>query len=183
MKIYVVFKGHYSDRHVVGVCSTEELAERLAVLTTDQWDASDWEAYEVDEIPECPVGLLPHSVVMDRRGGVKSCGRDSVVRFKPDTEYYGVDNLMSFSMWAEDKEQAVKIANERRTQLIAMNIWLPHKVDIVALARSKGASEEELKEAEREAKYYFPSLPGEEFIRALAQKFPEEEEDEDLQNM
>jgi len=169
VKIYVVFNGYYSDRHVVGVCSTKELAERLAVLTTEAWDKSDWAVYDVDVIPECPVGLLPYDVVMDRRGGVKSCNRDSAIGFKPDTEYYGEDNLMSFYMWAKDEEHAVKIANERRTQLIAMNIWLSHKVDIVALARSKGASEEELKEAEREARYYFPSWPNQ-----------EEEEDENL---
>lgn len=157
MKVYVVYKGSYSDRHVVGVCSTEELADRLVLLETDGWNTPYWEVYTVDEIPTCPPGLLPYSVTMDRHGGVEEIEREGVSKFRPDIDDYGQDNLMYFSAWAKDKAHAIKIANERRVQLIAMNIWLPHKVDKKALARYRGNNAEEIAQAEREAEYYFPT--------------------------
>ncbi len=33
--VYVVQAGSYSDRHIIGVCSTQELADRLVELYTD----------------------------------------------------------------------------------------------------------------------------------------------------
>jgi hypothetical protein len=138
MKVYVVEQGSYSDRGVIGVCSTEELAKRLIELTEDSWAPGGYHEWTIDEIPPCPIGLLPWSVVMDRRGGVERVGRENIIDFKLVVYAFGRNNLMYFSMFARDKEHAIKIANEKRGILIAQNVWLSHKVDLIALKKWQG---------------------------------------------
>lgn len=138
--VYVVQAGSYSDRHIIGVCSTQELADRLVELYTDLGESPYYYVWTLDEVPSCPPGLLPWRVIMDRRGGA-DVQRKSIDRFDNRSDYYGADNKMYFQMFAEDENHAIKIANERRIMLIAANVWLPHKVDEKALRHWKKENE------------------------------------------
>lgn len=114
MKIYILTSGGYSDYRVEGVFSTEEkalYAKRL--LMADEID--EW---EVDEIPEHPIGLLRYWVRMNADGNQVYSGQDGNFS-KPDWEPGRFDKYVVFHMWASDEQHAIKIANERRIALKA----------------------------------------------------------------
>ena len=46
--VWVVSKGEYSDRYIVGIASTRERAETMAAMHTDIWEGCDLEEYELD---------------------------------------------------------------------------------------------------------------------------------------
>ena len=46
--VWVVSKGEYSDRYIVGIASTRERAETMAAMHTDTWEGCDLEEYELD---------------------------------------------------------------------------------------------------------------------------------------
>ena len=127
MKLYLVSDGTYSDYAVIGIYSTLELAERARLLFATDNSIED---YELDDIPETPPGLLPYLVRMDRNGNTTddpcrvSVGGGELSEPKPVSISYG--DAYSFEVWADSIEHAVKIANEKRLQLIATNQWLTY---------------------------------------------------------
>lgn len=46
--VWVVSKGEYSDRYIVGIASTRERAETMAAMHADTWEGCDLEEYELD---------------------------------------------------------------------------------------------------------------------------------------
>ena len=46
--VWVISKGEYSDRYIVGIASTRERAETMAAMHTDTWEGCDLEEYELD---------------------------------------------------------------------------------------------------------------------------------------
>ena len=119
-KLYLVAAGEYSDYHLCGIYSTLDKAEYAKKL----YDANEIEEYTLDEIPAHPKGMLLYSVAM------KPDGNDSRVYQRDASEAedayewksYGKSERFEFQMWARDEEHAIKIANERRAQLIANNL-------------------------------------------------------------
>ena len=122
MDVYVVTKGDYSDYHIVGVYSSKELAD----LAHKNLNADDIETWKLDEHMGEKGGLLLYNVIMDRHGNTKGLSRQSNLE-EPQHDwypYYGADQYqMVFPVWAKDASHAVKIANERRIQLIASGTW------------------------------------------------------------
>lgn len=121
--IYVLTSGSYSDYRVDGVYSTREMAQ--AVI--DRGWGGEIEEYELDELADfLEKGLNCYWVEMQRNG-------DSEVR----ASYPNNDGYEELSLWAyepreyrlcmrivaKDEQHAVKIANERRMQLIASGEW------------------------------------------------------------
>ena len=132
-KIYVVTKGDYSDYTIHGVYSTEELADEAAVLYSDSSDDAEVETYELDDMPDHVPGQKPWTVRMDKGGNAYSTSRASVDCFDVYNSMCGPSggtnswdkspDAMWFNVWAKDMKHAVKIANERRVQLIATDQW------------------------------------------------------------
>lgn len=137
MKVFIVTDGEYSGNYIKGVFSTLEKAKQAVEVwaTTNGVDE-----YDLDDMPAMPAnGLFPWQVSMKYNG-------DSSTDFFTKTgrlEYKGVAGLKTdyitsnnnrqgwsatFYMFAKDENHAVKIANERRTQLIANGEWVPGKV-------------------------------------------------------
>ena len=116
--VYLVTDGSYSDYRVLGVYSTEEKAKSAVELFHAQ---NDIEEFEIDAIPEHPPGMLAWSVVMEANGDTRLVRRESPLedRWAP----YGDGRACIFYLWAKDEEHALKIANERRTSLIALGEW------------------------------------------------------------
>ena len=131
MKVYTVSDGEYSDWHIVGIFSDEKLAEKAAAY----WDVNDYiQEYEVDkETPQLPEGMLAFAVPMEKTGDapLRSCARGvrarpyrcsgddvgKIHRWRSDSE------SVVFYVFARNAEHAVKIANEKRTGLLAGNNW------------------------------------------------------------
>ena len=125
VKAYIVTDGDYSDYHIVGVYSTEEQAEQARL----NFNADSVETWELDSDICDHGGLLRYDVVMDRDGNTTSISRESN-RDKPSRDWQpygrrhkGEEYLMFFPVWANNEEHAVKIANERRAQLVASGQW------------------------------------------------------------
>jgi hypothetical protein len=160
--VYVVMKGYYSDRHIVGICSTEDKADELALLASDSWEDAQVDEYVLDPlVPGRPEGTLPFYVIMRYSGDTDSVRREGIDLESPSlspANYYGRDNLIIFHCWATDEEHAVKIANERRTSLIAEGIWTHKQVDLYRLAIWRGETNPELLQQLKDAQnYYFPA--------------------------
>lgn len=124
--VYVVTAGEY---RIVAVFSSKETAEKLA---------SVFSGYSVEEFtldPETPAelhqGLSQFRVVMKSDGRVHICRRLSEQDSRKTTIRYCLGFhryaflAMCTTVWARDKEHAIKIANEKRTRLPAANLWRP----------------------------------------------------------
>ncbi len=124
-KIYIVLTGEYSDCYPRGVYSTEEKAKEA-----EKYYYGDIEEFELDVLPKYPEGLLYYSVGMQKTGNIDPCrcdAEESIVVggymnsglgfFDKGPEVYRLH------VWAKDKQHAAKIANEKRTQMIATGKW------------------------------------------------------------
>lgn len=118
--IYVVSTGDYSDYHILGVCSTKEKAVTLQTAT----GADHLEEWPLDELADMAAkGFREWRVQMQRDGTVIEC-RCSALSERTDLrDYAGPGNNVRFYCNAKSQDHAVKIANERRAQMIANNEW------------------------------------------------------------
>lgn len=128
MRVYVVETGNYSDRHIVGVYTEENLAKRAEALYYG--DITEW---ETDELKDPHPGLLSFDVWMEENGDAEITRSDPGDYDTDDTPYvrYTISHYdktiaseARIPVWAKDKEHAVKIANEKRIMLQATGEWM-----------------------------------------------------------
>ena len=133
-KLYMVTIGCYSDYRVCGIYSTKELADEAVKCWTTQYDTAEIEEQVLDELPDHPPGLYPYKVTMAQDGSNKTVRTSISLDLQADSvdkEFkthngrytYVTTGCYCFYMFAEDEVHAVKIANERRVQIIANNQW------------------------------------------------------------
>ena len=119
--VWLLERGEYSDREVVGVFSSREKAEVVAKAI----NASEGNYYNCHEPHEWVLdslytplsqGLLSYYVRIEFDGTVL----DVEPRGIADRDLYEIPRMnkrtLVISVWARNKEHAVKIANERRIQ-------------------------------------------------------------------
>lgn len=136
--IWVVEVGNYSDYRVAGVFTTEEKAkvvyDRLLVSNSHEDPViSEWPLDPgVDEMNQ---GMSIWRCVMGKNGHVEQTHQQPAsdrlytefrVIKRSEHAYYGPDaqDVLEAKVWATDKDHAIKIVNEKRTELIAMNKWI-----------------------------------------------------------
>lgn len=125
MKVYVVSDGRYSEYHICGVFSTPEKA---AVAKRLHASSNGVETWELDALPDHPEGMFGFMVYMDAEGNsdVRACSSD-YLNSKNVPGLYAWrprgPKRVEFTVWARDEQHAVKIANERRVQLIESGQW------------------------------------------------------------
>ena len=133
MKVYAIEEGNYSSYHVIGVFSTRENAER--VVEAIEYGSQDIKEWKLDPtIKEMNAGLSPFSVRMDCFGQTESCehgdypiyGARLSVWKKTDAPAFkkieNISDMVTGTVWAKDKQHAIKIANEYRSAQIAQNL-------------------------------------------------------------
>ncbi len=121
-KIYVVTQGEYSDYGIVGIYSTEELAQARVdeCNVCDPYSRAEIEVRPLDPVVEIlnPEGKNRWQIVMFTDGDVKTAVRrpneDKLFNYSPGFE---TGMIRTFEMYATDKEHAIKIANEMRIAL------------------------------------------------------------------
>ena len=121
-KVYLVTEGCYSDYHICGAFSTEAKAKEAAALLTE----GDIEELEIDPVSPHPPGLTFWFVEMQRDGAVSHARQQSVSLTDKTIENdapLSTGESWRLNMWAKDKGHAVKIANERRIQMLASGDW------------------------------------------------------------
>jgi hypothetical protein len=115
--IYSVESGSYSDYAVDALFSTREDAE----LYKKAHGGEVVERTLDPDMTEYRAGRKPYRVIMNRDGIARdvsiTCDMES------DAENFKTEDEWLFYVWATDKKHAVKIANERRTQHLALGTW------------------------------------------------------------
>jgi hypothetical protein len=136
MKVYLVWKGEYSDADVYGVFSSEDSAKDFSNLIGGRYI----EDVELDEIPPeyaAPKGKRPYEVVLKRNGDVVEINPPESMfssqenfelarqgKSKLGSSMFDRDGKYFITfVFAKDKKQAIKIANDRRRQFIAEGKW------------------------------------------------------------
>ena len=123
MKVYIVTDGCYSDYTIRGVFSTEEKAKEYAAFFND---ANEIEEYDLDAPFDFPTGMKPCNVHMGKDGNGNIYWTDPEgfreSAAKISISYHGTPFLYR-SMWARDKEHALKSTNEIRAMMIATGEW------------------------------------------------------------
>lgn len=131
--VYVVTSGRYSEYSIDGVFDTRDMAQEFA----DPFPGMRIEEYTLNPvIPEIRAGLTAFSIYMLRDGSLAQDPNDigywtsrpeaSIV--PPEATRRWADLFRGRAVlccicWARDAQHAIKIANERRAQLIALNQW------------------------------------------------------------
>lgn len=118
-KVYIVNSGEYSDWNIDAAFSTLEKAKTYR-------DSSDYFhdniiEMEIDKPNDFPIGKKAYRVSFRKDG---TCYCNSVEPEKVDNKTNPTfHDMMVTTCWATDKKHAIKIANERRVQIIANNKW------------------------------------------------------------
>lgn len=121
--IWVVEQGDYSNYRVAGVFSCEESAIRIRDLinTNDYFEKAEIAEWPLDPcIKELNAGLSLWQITMTRNGTVHHCELEKYA-LEPCFDYHFT--FLRGYVWAKDSQHAIKIVNEKRTQMIANNEW------------------------------------------------------------
>jgi hypothetical protein len=135
--VWVIEQGSYSDYHVVGVFSSRKNAKLVLDSLTKDYDEPTIAEWPIDPaVTELNAGLTVWLGEMLRDGTVERCvqwdnsgyhlSNDLTIWRREDAPAYrgkGVLNCLHGTVWAKDQKHAVKIFNEKRTQLIAQDKW------------------------------------------------------------
>ena len=115
--VYILTEGSYSDRMIVGVYSTIEMAEQ-AQLLLDEDEVSDIQRCKFDYLPQVPEDLTAWYVyIQDER--LKTSYPISPVKYKVPHERFTSNKGSLIGIiycWARDEEHANKIALDKYYQ-------------------------------------------------------------------
>ena len=125
--IYLVSIGEYSDYMIEAVFDELDLAKQYIAGLEDGYYKR-----QIEEMPLNPFkddlrnNRIPFLVTMTIEGTVIDV-ENKGIGFSPKDEnniaFNLTENWMYCHCYANDKKHAIKIANEKRTQYIAMNRW------------------------------------------------------------
>lgn len=134
--VWVVEQGQYSGYHVVGVFSTKENA-KLAMneinrLADDKATIAEWDLDPV--AAELHAGLHRFTVAMFRSGDIHWVAeKEDITKEGEPFKLFGrgtrgyppepYPSCLHADVWAKDEQHAMKIVNEKRTQMIALGEW------------------------------------------------------------
>ena len=111
-KVWIVTSGEYSDYSIDGVFSTNELAAKYC----EKW-GGEIETWNLDE----PIPDVLWAIRMGIGGEVisswKNCSAEGF-------DFFALDNkAIVWNVKTEDEQRAIKVTNEKRTQILALGIW------------------------------------------------------------
>ena len=121
MKVYVITRGNYSDYEICAVSLDKNNAEKLARLYSGMWDA-EVEEYETDQYVPFLFNKPAIKVHFYPQGEVAAWAIDpgeAVEGYIQVNEYFNGDIDITFDIYADNKERAIKIAADRRAEYIA----------------------------------------------------------------
>lgn len=134
--IWVIEDGEYSDYHVVGVFSSRKNAELIQAQvggTIEKWPL-DPAVRELSQGYRVFLGEMLYDGTIERmvehtisQSSIYSTGKDRLyVWYRSQALFYqgkGVQDCLHGTVLAKDRQHAIKIFNEKRTQLIALGQW------------------------------------------------------------
>lgn len=126
-KVYIVTRGNYSDYRIMRVFRSRQAAKRFIKQAEDHdefYRASDYriEEWEIGTGKELPL----FHVWIDANGDADGSYENESVEYCEIVQSAKTGNLfLNCVIAAENKEHAIKVANERRAMLIASGQWQP----------------------------------------------------------
>lgn len=135
MKIYVITKGEYSDYHICAVTDDLERAKTLVMYYSSAWEDANIEEFDTEE-PIINTEPRPiFSISIKRDGTITQEGKQA---WTYDPNYENEYNLYTYKypiclpyyldfsavICAEDYDHALKIAIDKRNQMIAEHLGL-----------------------------------------------------------
>jgi hypothetical protein len=139
--VFIVTSGEYSDYGINAVFSTRELAQAYVDLFPKQrkWKTMDIEEWTLDpNARNLKQGRKPFLVHMKKNGDTLKVEQIEEHYYVPDSgikvifaapqyEHSEAWGYMTVQCFADNKTHAVKIANEKRLQLLASNQWFKNQ--------------------------------------------------------
>ena len=126
-KVFLVTRGDYSDYRVCAVFSDEKLAQKYIDSFNLTYDEFKIEEYELDIYKnELRENYKPFFLRMTKEGNCTEIRIQKESYSFEDGKIdigFDKDKNMYISIFAKDEKHAIKIANEKRAQLIAENNW------------------------------------------------------------
>lgn len=116
MKVYVVTSGSYSDYRLDAIFTKKEDAEALAAVLSDANGVDEWKVNEQRVVPVW-------SLWMKRNGDLDDKYSSPYAYADGQEEIACYDDTIHFNIFADTKERAIKIANERRAIILSHNLW------------------------------------------------------------
>lgn len=131
-KIYLVSEGEYSDYHYVAAFSTKEKAKKFQTLFGPYGVNEEIEVMEIDRFEkQLTSNKQRWNVRMKKDGNVESClvtldCFDKLQRSLGWKVWICSDGRewIDVFCWARNERHAIKIANDLRCKLIALNRWV-----------------------------------------------------------
>lgn len=115
MKVYVVITGFYDE--LQAVFDNEELAEKIASCISGA-TVTEWQLNDISN------AYVPYYYIeMEKDGELLCASRQDHKAVSCESILSVNDDALIGYVLAKDEEQAIKIANEKRLQLIANNEW------------------------------------------------------------
>lgn len=122
-KVYIVTTGRYSDYSIIAVFDSMELAQAFIDSNDFGSDINDIEEYELNpNKTDLAAGRKGFEIEMNKDGTTICCNMNRSYSHKPNNIYFRF-NLMCLDCYADDDQHAIKIANEKRVQILALNRW------------------------------------------------------------
>jgi len=127
-QIFVVTSGIYSDYGISAVFSTRELAEEfIKDFPRQSYDEHIIEEYLLDpKLPQPKGNRQGFFVQMSKSGNCEFIRKENSFQeefFTGKISYFHDHSSMNIYVFADDEQHAIKIANEKRGELIAMDKW------------------------------------------------------------
>ncbi len=120
MKIYVVTSGCYSDYNIEAVFSTETIAQ--SYIDKGIAFGADKKSIEEFELDIPPEQWVVTRVTMMRNGIVIDITK--IYNGRCGLWWLGeTRDALTWGVGTEDAERAIKVVNEKRTQIVALNLW------------------------------------------------------------
>ena len=129
MNVYLVTSGEYSDYCVDAAFSTKELAEEFVALPDNGGSYVEEFELDPDVVTRARNGYKLYFVRMERNGDAHTVWPRGVYDFKEVAKGAKLRQClnqparMEYFCWAKGEEDAIKIANEKRAQLISDGVW------------------------------------------------------------
>ena len=124
-KVYVVTSGSYSDYGISGIFTTRKLAQAF-IASFKKGEFNDIETWTLNPFEiQLKAGHKPYFLRIDKKGNTSDIKiADSSYGFEENMNHgFDISNNMYLYIYALSPEHAIKIANEKRVQILAKDKW------------------------------------------------------------
>lgn len=106
---YVIMKGNYSDKHIIGVTSNEQKAQKIKECYSDKWKEARIEEWQEDDLCFNNYYTIKYDATDDVYSVEKESPEFIEYNLNSICEYRNRDGF-SVNVQAENEETALKIA-------------------------------------------------------------------------